>query len=99
MLNSIEVQMKPYNPITRVVFNKFDKPIDKNAHPIYPYYLKKQLKKCNFRLLRHNYTVFFPEPLRKLIPLEKHIAFVPLGAHYYIMAEPVKSIRIETLKS
>jgi len=80
-------ELNPYNPASRIVFNKFDRPVDKNANLIYPYYLKNQVKQSGLRVLRCNYTVFFPKQLGVCIPLEKYMTRFPLGAHYYIMAE------------
>lgn len=82
-------ELNPYNPAARMVFNRHDKPVDKNANLVYPRYLKNKIKDSNFRILQRNYTVFFPKALRLFMPLEKYIKFVPMGAHYYIMAEKI----------
>jgi len=80
-------ELNPYNPASRVVFNKFDRPVDKHANLIYPYYLKNQVQQRGLRVLGCKYTVFFPKQLGMLIPLEQYMTWLPLGAHYYIMAE------------
>ena len=80
-------EFNPYNPASRYIFNKFDRPVDKNANLIYPYYLKNKIKDSSFRPILCNYTVFFPKPLEKLILLEKYMTWLPMGAHYYLMAE------------
>ena len=76
----------PFNPASRAVFNKFDRAVDRNANLIYPHYLKKQMKECHFQILLRSFTVFFPKPMEVLIPLEKYMTWIPMGAHYYLMA-------------
>jgi SAM-dependent methyltransferase len=77
----------PYNPVTRIVFRKWDLKVDKNANMIRPSYLKKQLKHCNLKCKKRNFTVFFPKILAFLNPLEKFMTAIPLGAQYYIIAK------------
>jgi SAM-dependent methyltransferase len=83
-------ELNPYNPASRVIFNKYDRPYDKNANLIYPKYLKNKMKLFCLQTLLCNYTVFFPKFLSMFIPLEKYINRIPLGAHYYIMAKKMQ---------
>jgi SAM-dependent methyltransferase len=77
----------PYNPVTRAVFNKHDKPTDENANMIYPPYLRKRMQQCNFDVMSINFTVFFPKLLAAFMPLEKYMASIPLGVQYYVLAK------------
>lgn len=82
--------LNPYNPASRIVFNKHDKSLDKNANLIYPTYLKRQMKQCGFRISRLNYTLFFPKFLSIFAPLERYMSWIPMGAHYYLMCEKIQ---------
>jgi len=77
----------PYNPATRMIFNKHDKPIDKNANMIYPRYIKKLMRSSGLRVEALNYTVFFPKRLGLFMPLERLMVAIPFGAQYYVMAK------------
>jgi len=80
-------ELNPYNPATRYVFNKYEKPVDANANLIKPNYLKKIIKINNLNLINCHYTIFFPKPLSLLLPLEQYLRFLPMGAHYYLFTE------------
>lgn len=75
----------PYNPLTRKVVN--DCKFDENAVLLNPNYTKKKLKEIGFSHLDRKFTLFFPKIVSFLIPLEKYISFVPLGAQYYYKAK------------
>ena len=77
-------EINPYNPATRHVFNKYEKPIDKNANLVNPRRLNKLMREAGFATSRNKYTVFFPRALRFLLPLERPLNWLPLGAHYYM---------------
>lgn len=79
-------ELNPYNPATRHVFSKYEKPVDKNADLIKPKSIKRILINSGFHPSRIIYTIFFPNALRIFIPLEKFLGFIPLGAHYYLYA-------------
>lgn len=74
----------PYNPLTvRVVNNcKFDE----NARLIRGYEMKQRLMAAGFAGASTNYRVFFPHALRVLRPLERAMAWLPLGGQYYSLA-------------
>jgi SAM-dependent methyltransferase len=80
-------EINPFNPATRHVFFKYEKPIDKNANLVSPLYLNKLLRRAGFKTSRNIYTIFFPKFLSFLLPLEKFLNFVPFGAHYYLHGE------------
>lgn len=82
----------PYNPAVQIlVFHKYDKQFDPNAKMLRPYYMRNQMKKAGLAPLRTCYEIFFPAFLSALLPLEKHMRFLPLGARYYVIAESGKS--------
>jgi SAM-dependent methyltransferase len=80
-------ELNPYNPATRHVFAKYEKPVDRNANLLPPRHLKKILRGLDFCVSRKMYTIFFPHALRFFLPLEKYLSWLPLGAHYYIFGE------------
>ncbi|MCL2576829.1 MAG: methyltransferase domain-containing protein [Defluviitaleaceae bacterium] len=80
-------ELNPYNPATRYVFAKHEKPVDRNANLLPPRHIKKILQNLGFRTSRSIYTIFFPSALKIFIPLEKYLSRIPLGAHYYILGE------------
>jgi SAM-dependent methyltransferase len=76
----------PYNPATRLIFNKHDRPFDENANMIRPGYIKKLMRSSGFEIMSLNYTIFFPKRLAIFMPLEKFMITIPFGAQYYVMA-------------
>jgi SAM-dependent methyltransferase len=82
--------LNPYNPATRHVFFKYEKPVDKNANLVKPAAIKKLLVQNGFKPSRKIYTIFFPHFLRFLLPLERFLSFVPLGAHCFLHAENIR---------
>ena len=70
----------PYNPVTRAIVR--DCPFDENAILIPSSTLKKHLNDSGFKLTGLRFTVFFPEVLRFLRPLESYLTWMPLGAQY-----------------
>jgi len=80
-------ELNPYNPATRFVFSKYEKPVDRNANLLPPRHLKNILRNLGFRTSRSIYTIFFPSVLKIFIPLEKYLSRIPFGAHYFIFGE------------
>lgn len=74
----------PYNPVTRHVVNNC--PFDENAHLIVPSRMKRNFLAAAFSNPFVRYRVFFPSLLRGLRPLESSLAWLPLGAQYYVAA-------------
>lgn len=75
----------PYNPLTRKVVN--DCKFDENAVLLNPIYTKQKLKEAGFKHLTLKFTLFFPKIVSFLIPIEKYISFLPLGAQYFYKAK------------
>ncbi len=79
-------ELNPLNPLTMLVAIKNDYKFDKNANLLNPFYAKKLLQKAGFTRNKIRYTIFFPQFLSFLIPFEKYLHKIPLGAHYYYVA-------------
>ena len=78
--------MNPYNPVIKWAFHKYDMRFDPAANLLRPGYLRSQLIKAGFRPSRPQYEVFFPAFLSFLLPLEKHMTWLPFGARHYSIA-------------
>ena len=76
----------PYNPATVLLSLLTDYRYDKNTNLLTPVYMKKSLYKAGFTQFDLTYKIFFPGILKSLVPYEKYLKFVPLGAHYYYIA-------------
>lgn len=74
----------PYNPLTVRVVNSC--PFDENAKLIQGANMKQRLIAAGFTDASIHYRIFFPHALRALRPLEKAIAWLPLGGQYYALA-------------
>jgi len=84
---AIIFEFNPYNPATQLLFKAVDRRYDPNAVMLKPHYLHSQLKKAGFAASRAYYTIFFPAFVSILLPLEKYMTGVPIGAQYYMIAE------------
>lgn len=71
----------PYNPLTVRIVNTC--PFDENAHLIRGPEMKRRLLNAGFASAKIRYRVFFPHFLRWLRPLERALAWLPLGGQYY----------------
>jgi hypothetical protein len=60
---------------------------DKNANALAPFYTRKLLSNVGFSNNKVTYTIFFPQFLSALIPLEKYLRWLPFGAHYFYVAK------------
>jgi ubiquinone/menaquinone biosynthesis C-methylase UbiE len=74
----------PYNPLTLHAVNTC--PFDENAKLISARAMRQKLLAAGFVEARIRYRIFFPRALSALRPLEKWLAWVPLGAQYYVLA-------------
>jgi ubiquinone/menaquinone biosynthesis C-methylase UbiE len=72
----------PFNPLTVRAVNKC--PFDENAILIRAGTLKARLESAGFRQLQVRYRVFFPRQLRWLRRIEDKLAWLPIGAQYYV---------------
>lgn len=78
----------PMNPFTRRVVRLCE--LDRNAVLLGPSYAHGLLAKCGFTNIELRFVIFFPRALRFLLPLEKFMKKVPLGAQYYFIAQKMK---------
>ncbi len=85
-------ELNPLNPMTMIVAIQNDYKFDPEANLLTPSYSKKLLNKSGFRSHSIHYSIFFPNILSPLIPLEKYLSWLPLGAHYYYVANKCENI-------
>jgi ubiquinone/menaquinone biosynthesis C-methylase UbiE len=74
----------PFNPLTVRVVNTC--PFDENAHLIRAAEMKRRLLAAGFTGAKIRYRVFLPHFLRWMRPLERALAWLPLGGQYYVRA-------------
>lgn len=74
----------PLNPLTRKTVRACA--FDEGAVLLAPWYTRAILKESGFIETTLRFTLFFPAALRALIPFEKYLRKVPLGAQYYFIA-------------
>ncbi len=73
----------PYNPVTRVVFNRA--PIDRGCHMIPPPLLRRTFRQAGLEDIRHGYLLFLPEALWRLFgAVERALSWLPLGGQYFV---------------
>jgi len=80
-------ELNPLNPLTMLVALKNDYRFDENANLLTPFYARKIINQVGFHGGGVRFTVFFPRFLSFLIPYEKYLNKIPLGAHYYYIAK------------
>lgn len=76
-------ELNPLNPLTMWVAIQNDYKFDKDAKLLSPFYTKRILTKAGFTQQEIRFTIFFPQFMSFLIPLEKYLKKIPMGAHYY----------------
>lgn len=74
----------PLNPLTRHAVNTC--PFDENADLLPAATMVERIRAAGFSRLERRFRVFFPRPLQALRPLERFLAWCPLGAQYSICA-------------
>jgi SAM-dependent methyltransferase len=74
----------PWNPATRVVVRR--SPVDQDAELLRPPIVRSLFEEAGARILDRRFLVFFPRPLRAMLPLERRLGWCPLGAQYVIAA-------------
>ncbi len=79
-------ELNPLNPLTMWVAIQNDYKFDKDAKLLNPFYAKRILTKAGFTQQEIKFTIFFPQFMSFLIPYEKYLSKLPLGAHYYFTA-------------
>lgn len=80
-------ELNPINPLTQLVAIQNDYKFDPNANLLSPFYLGGLLERQGFRDLQAKFTIFFPSFLSGLSSFEKHLSWLPLGAHYYYVSK------------
>jgi SAM-dependent methyltransferase len=75
----------PYNPLTKAAFDTCE--FDQGCKMIPAGDMIDNIRKAGFTSLIKHYIVFFPKPLASLIPYEKYLSWLPIGAQYYIKAK------------
>lgn len=89
--------MNPFNPLTRRVVETNE--IDAAVHldgwkrrllptTFFPREIIAVLEQGGWNVLRLDYLCFFPKALSLLLPVERAIAWLPLGGLYAVFAEP-----------
>ncbi len=76
-------ELNPLNPATLWVAYRNDYRFDKDARLLTPFYMAKIVKSLRFSARDIRYTVFFPAFLSFMLPMERWLAWLPAGAHYY----------------
>jgi SAM-dependent methyltransferase len=74
----------PLNPLTRYAVNTCA--FDEHAELVLASTMRRRVRDAGFATARVRYRIFFPHALRGLRPLESKLAWLPLGAQYYVAA-------------
>jgi ubiquinone/menaquinone biosynthesis C-methylase UbiE len=74
----------PLNPLTRHAVNTCE--FDEHAHLVLASTMRRRVREAGFAGAAIRYRIFFPHALRGLRPLEARMAWLPLGAQYYVVA-------------
>jgi len=72
----------PYNPLTTRMVRTC--PVDRDATLLRPGEAAAMLRAAGFDVARSRFYFFFPHVLRALRRLDPHLAWLPLGAQYYM---------------
>lgn len=72
----------PFNPVTRLIFERC--PFDKDAVMLKQHEVLSLAEKAGLKVVRSDYTLFFPRQLSFLRPMEKLLGWLPLGAQYCV---------------
>lgn len=75
----------PANPVTRWTVEHCA--FDEDAILLRPAEATSYLSAAGLRIARHDYIVFMPRPLAWFRPLERWLAWLPLGAQFAIIGE------------
>ncbi len=76
----------PLNPLTVHAVNTC--PFDADAILIRGREMARRVQAAGFKNVRLRYCTFFPRALSVFRPLEPYLAWLPLGAQYYVQARP-----------
>lgn len=72
----------PFNPVTRHLVNTC--PFDADAVLLTMAETKRRLRDAGFTIADSGYCLFFPSQLAALRPLERYLAWLPLGGQYFV---------------
>lgn len=72
----------PFNPVTRLIFERC--PFDKGAVMLKQREALSLAEKAGLKVVRSDYTLFFPHQLSFLRPMEQLLGWLPLGAQYCV---------------
>ena len=75
----------PINPMTLHAVNTC--PFDENAVLLKRSQVKNVLQEAGMKVVMQEYRVFFPAFLKLLRPLEKYLAWLPLGAQHFVVGK------------
>jgi ubiquinone/menaquinone biosynthesis C-methylase UbiE len=75
----------PINPLTRYSVKQC--PFDKDAQLVGPRKLSNLFLSRGYRLIRSQYTLFFPQWADRFSPAEAYLGWLPLGAQYFLQLE------------
>lgn len=81
---AIIFEHNPLNPLTVRAVNTCI--FDENAVLLHSRQLVRQMERAGFGSPYRRYRIFFPGPLRVLRILEPYLAWLPMGAQYYVAA-------------
>jgi SAM-dependent methyltransferase len=80
----IVFEHNPYNPVTRRIVSNC--PYDADAVLLRPSQLGSLLASAGFERQRQGYCLFVPPRFSKLLWVEQHVRWLPLGGQYFIHA-------------
>ena len=75
----------PFTPLTCHAVNTC--PFDENAVLLKPIRLRQLFQEAGMEFLIQEYRVFFPSFLALLRPIEKNLAWLPLGGQYFVVGK------------
>jgi len=79
-------ELNPLNPATMYVAITNDYRFDKNSKLLSCLYAKSLCRAAGFAASTVRFSIFFPAFLKRFVFLEKYLAWLPIGAHYFIAA-------------
>lgn len=83
------VEHNPWNPLTRYIVKRA--PIDANAILLSSFETRSLLAQSSFQRLSSTFFLFVPPRFRRLWPLERFLAWCPLGGQYLVAGQKPKS--------
>jgi SAM-dependent methyltransferase len=88
----------PLNPITQYIVKTCV--FDRDAALLWPWFAKRLFIRNGFRVKRLNYLLFFPRIrlFKWLLPVEKHVSRIPVGAQYLVVGYKGSGRRAQRVK-